>query len=370
MFNNFFKNDSQGDGIGNQKEEELHFLSGIPEEDARDEVAKGQDYQASEIMDFSRGALFTEKEPKNWRKFPIRSQNGSGTCVAQTGAKLLGVDNFIEEKKYIEFSALDIYDRRFNKPDSGMAGIDALTIMSKYGACFQNELWDQDITEEQANAPVKRTPDMLRQALKYRGGGYVQIPLNVNAIASFIEQTNKAVMLFVKFDLKEWADVPTVLSDSPMCRHAIPGVDFTLYRGDRCIVIDDSWGKFNAWNGQRLLTEQFIKERVYFAGALLNLKNDDGAVSDIRNKRPHVRFMRPLAFGAVGPDVVALQDMLKFENLFPINTVSTGKFLQITAKAVKAWQIKNGIMDFANQNDMRKISFGPKSIQLANSIYA
>lgn len=347
-----------------------HFISGAIDDD-RDEIAKGQDFLAQEVVSFAIPAPFAEKNPEDWRTFTLRSQNGSGMCVAQATAKLLGAENFLEENRYLDLSALDIYSRRFNRPQAGMALTDALSIVSNYGACFQKDLNDQNLTEAQANIEVVRTPQMIADAKKYRAGGYVQIPLTCEAIASFISQTKKAVLLFVSFDYNEWNDTPTVAHDGVgVNRHGIAAVDFAIYNGQKGIVIDDSWGKFNAWRGQRFLSESFIKQRVYAAGALLDLKNKDEAQPPLNLPRPKYKFTRSLAFGMTGADVVALQNMLKYENLFPRDLVSSGLFLQVTARAVRAWQVKNNIMDFSQENDVRKIRFGEKSVQLANAIYA
>lgn len=347
-----------------------HFISGAID-DERDEVAKGQDFLAQEVVSFSEAVPFVEKKPEDWRTFTLRSQNGSGTCVAQATSKILGVENFLEEGKYLDLSAVDIYSRRFNRPQSGMALTDALSIASNFGACFQKDLNDQDITEAQANRDFIRTPQMISDAKKYRAGGYVQLPLTCEAIASFINQTKKAVLLFVSFDYNEWTDTPTVAHDGVgEFRHGIAATDFTIYKGQKGLVIDDSWGKFNQWRGQRFLSESFIKQRVYAAGALLDLKNKDEIQQPLNLPRPKYKFTRALGFGATGSDVVALQNMLKYENLFPRNVVSSGLYLQVTARAVRAWQVKNNILDFSKEPDVRKIRFGEKSVQLANIIYA
>lgn len=48
-------------------------------------------------------------------------------------------------------------------------------------------------------------------------------------------------------------------------------------------------------------------------------------------------------FGMTDKDVKALQDILQYEKLFPVNIESTGYFGSITLEAVKKWQAKYGI---------------------------
>lgn len=343
----------------------LNFLSGV-QEDPRGELAKAQDYDAEEVV-ATEDVEWREKDPSEWRKLPIRDQNGSGMCVAQTTAKLLGIDNELEEQKYLNFSALDIYDQRNVKPLVGMYGVDALTIASKKGACLQEQLNDQRLTEAEANRPVVRTNEMIAAADKYRAGGFVQPKLNIDSIASFINKTKKGVMLLVSFEYEEWTDVPKVNKHVYRASnlHSVTAVDFTMWKGKKGIPIDDSWGKFNAWNGQRVLTEDFFNERVFFAGALLDLSN-------IREKQqpPKFTFTKILEYGQRNDDIKKLQEILKAEGFFPAKQECTGLFLNITARAVKAWQGKNGIMDFAKETDMRKIRVGPKTIKLLNKLYS
>jgi hypothetical protein len=65
-------------------------------------------------------------------------------------------------------------------------------------------------------------------------------------------------------------------------------------------------------------------------------------------------------------EVVELQNYLKVLGFFPIDVPSTGKFLAITAKAVVAFQIAHGIMDFANTTNMRLVTVGPKTLAALN----
>ena len=68
--------------------------------DPRTLEEKEKDYQAKEVASFA-PVDWKEEPPVQWRKFPVRNQDGSLTCVAQTGAKLLGIDNDIEEENFL-----------------------------------------------------------------------------------------------------------------------------------------------------------------------------------------------------------------------------------------------------------------------------
>ena len=65
-------------------------------------------------------------------------------------------------------------------------------------------------------------------------------------------------------------------------------------------------------------------------------------------------------------EVKFLQARLQQLGYFPSTVNTTGYFGPITAKALVAWQVANGIMDFANETDLTQIRFGQKSIDLMN----
>src|SRR3990167_4105690 len=89
--------------------------------DIRINKEKLKDYKFEEIVASANPVNWTEKPQKEWRKFPISSQNGSKSCVAHSMAKLLGVLYFLKNDSFINFSATHLYQRRKNRPDGGMA---------------------------------------------------------------------------------------------------------------------------------------------------------------------------------------------------------------------------------------------------------
>ena len=109
---------------------EEQFLSGAII-DIRPEEEKEKDYHFGEIVAAANPVNWVEKPQSAWRKFPIFNQDGSGSCVAQTLAKLLGILYWLKNQLYVHFSATHIYQRRSNKPYGGMAGVDAFNIARK-----------------------------------------------------------------------------------------------------------------------------------------------------------------------------------------------------------------------------------------------
>lgn len=310
---------------------------------------------------------------------PRRYQKSSSSCMAQSGATVLGVEN-TSEGDFIVLSALPTYRNRSNYPGEGMHLQEILSYLCKPYACLEEQLPSQNMTEGEMNAAAKDlTVDQENKAEFYRANGYFTLPIDIDKVAGIIEQ-GKAVELIMFFLREEyWKEVPIIKEsglknnsdDFRIQRHGIAAVKYGMYKGKKAIVIKDSSGPSSSIkvNGQpsglRIITEDFFDRRCYGAGYLIYRKNEADTTP-----KPHHTFTTPLWYGLMGnADVVALQDILKYEGHFDINTPSTGNMLQMTCSALKKSQVAHGIMDFADEPDVRKVRFGPKSTALYNSLY-
>ena len=86
--------------------------------------------------------------------------------------------------------------------------------------------------------------------------------------------------------------------------------------------------------------------------------------------KPHYYFGKVLKIGMVRePDVVALQNVLKYENLFPANQSSTGNYLEVTRRAVEAFQRKYQVADVVELDQVRGNTVGLKTLALLNKLY-
>ncbi len=310
-------------------------------DDTRSFEAKSKDWRFEELAGAPPVVNWREKPQSEWRKFPIFNQTQSSSCVAQSWTKILGVENYLEEGRFIQLSAQDFYNRRANKPSPGMNFDDAGKIASTYGATLNEFINGQELSEEQMNQPVVRKSSDLVIAQLFKGGPYIWIPFDIDAIASII-QRGKAVSLSFRWAYAEWDQpVPTILGTDIPYHHNIAGVDFTLYQGKKAIIIDDSWGKNRGLDGQRIVTEDWIKSRMtsaIYAEDRSNLKLIEQSVP-----KPKFNFQKDLSIGMIDGDVKLLQDCLKYEGLFPSTQNSTTYFGGITLKAVKDFQTKNGL---------------------------
>ena len=86
--------------------------------DPRPDEERKKDYVSEEV--FGAPAIqWVEKPESRWNKFKEFFQYISSSCGAQSLAKMLGIENHIEEGKFVHFSARCPYTRRKNYPDKG-----------------------------------------------------------------------------------------------------------------------------------------------------------------------------------------------------------------------------------------------------------
>ena len=312
-------------------------------EDKEDE----RDYRHEELCS-APVVTWVEKKQEEWRKFPIRDQDGSGSCVAQTTVKVLGTENNREEKLFPILSALDIYDRRSNKPGEGMYGREGMLLGSQFGATLEEFMPSQKKSEGEMNAPVTRTKFTTKVAEIIKGGAVIAIPLNIDSIASVI-QSGKCVAIGVNFGSGYNQPVPQLPADGKFpYRHYITGVDTTLWQGKKAIIIEDSWGPTYGFNGQRVILEDwFTAGRITSAFYYEDLDNDWMDKKEDpkpqpnptpNTEKPKYEFKKDLKVGNTGQDVQMLQKCLKYLKFFPDLQECTGYFGGITLKSVKMFQ--------------------------------
>jgi len=340
--------------------------------DTRSAAEKEKDYLFEEVVASAAPVEWVKKTESEIRKFPIFNQGRSGSCVAQTGKKLIGVYAFLKTGVFFPVSATHLYQRRSNRPDGGMIADNAFQIMQK-GVTPSVFAMDEVMSDAEMDA-LKVSPFAEHVGEAFSIGNYLTVkPGNIELIASIIQETGKAVMVWFYFTKEEWTARPKILSDVSLTgaltmRHSVSAVDSTLTEdGKKALVIEDSWGP-TAGNGagQRIIDEDFFRSRNWFAAHFMNFAYENG----IAEQKPKHQFLKDLEFSPVffsSPDVVALQSCLKWEGLFPGNVELSGYYGSITKKAVEAFQRKYSI---AVQGDAGYGRVGPKTRARLNQIYS
>jgi len=299
-------------------------------EDPRTEDQKAEDYKYENLARGDVPLNWIEYGEKNLKSFPIQNQDSSSSCVAQGTSKILAMHEVKEGRGYTQLCPKFIYTRRANYPEGGMWLQNSLSIACKYGSCLESFIPCDDKNEEFMNSqsePAGAEPN----ALNYRGKYYFEITGGITKIAEVMEQ-GYGVLLGFRFDYEEWVDVPFIASNKPVGElkvgHGVAAVDYCLWDGKRALVIEDSWGPYYGKGGRRIITEDFLNARCFYAGYITSL--------------PNYVFEKTLHKGSKGIDVRKLQEKLNTQGY--ILTVD-GKFGNLTQLAVMNFQRKHGLKD-------------------------
>jgi len=309
--------------------------------DNRPEIEKEKDFQHEEI--FAQGAVnWEERKPISYR---IRNQANSSSCVAQTLALMISILNAQEEGRWVDFSASDIYRRRQNQGYGGMIGNDALEIARKFGTTLDVLMPSQNMGEREINQIARKHSDELIAPI-FKADAYFHLPFNIDRIAGVLAQ-GKPVMTWFMFPRAEWTAEPKVTtSTTDMVHHSVTAVDYVIKNGKKFIVVQDSWGLDRSTDqGLRYISEDYIKSRMTFCAYITDLPNNwknNPTVPDVT--KPKVILTQTLRKGSRGDEVAKLQQVLKYEELFPQTATFDGIFGNITHLGVVAFQKKHGLV--------------------------
>ncbi len=335
--------------------------------DTRTDAQKAKDWQQKEVVAATASVQWMEKPQSAWRKFPIFNQDGSGSCVMQTQCKEMGIMRYLSDGVYVHFSVADGYQRRANKPAPGMGADDARRIAAS-GVTLEVLAPSQNLSDAELDAATV-------ESYKHQVGSVFSVPnhlalptKNIDAIASTIQATRKGVMVWFYFLIDEWTEKPTVKYPSldvyadTTARHSVTAVDYTLQGGEKCLIIEDSWGSSYGIAGQRVITESFFNARNWFADYLVNFTFQTTPIT-----KPQYSFATSMQLNDQNADVKALQDCLRYDGEYPANADSTGFFGPITQKAVGAFQMKYGVVLTTADPGFGRA--GPKTRAVLNALF-
>lgn len=319
--------------------------------DPRNATAKAKDFQHNEVTYAVVPVSWIEKPVGDWIKGIVRDQDGSSSCVGQGSAKGL------EMKLDKVYSAHPIYRRRPNFSGLGMYLQAAGDIVKNQGTTTEDKDPSQKMSEVQMNTPVVvDTP--------VKSTNYVFVDKSdIESIAQVIRDHKHCVLTF-ESNYDEWTDVPHYIGNATKWGHCVCSVDYTLYNGEKALIIDESWGVgVTQFNAQRVITKSFLQARG--TGAMYFLI-DTGNTP----QKPNFVFTRDLEYGMkVDKEVVALQDALAyFGFLITDPAYHIGNYLQMTANAVLKWQIANNVAPIGELNALQGKRFGPKSRAKMNAL--
>lgn len=339
-------------------------------QDTRTPKEKESDWDAREIFAFG-SPVFRTVQLGDWATYTRRTQDGSGSCVANSQSKRCEVAYTKKHGAGIKFSHAPVYINRSNKPQGGMGYPDAPKLQVKMHTCLESEMPSENMNDAQLDA-LKLPVNFEEINDTARPNAYTYLPLSFNDVAYHTEQNGGAI-IWVTSDYKNWdKGIPTVGGKGGSVRHSICVVDAITYNGVRYLVIEDSWGNWGngrqmdaletllAERGQRLVSEDFFKDGVFLAYDLLSFTYEQ------EQPQPFAPFKVRMQYGQTNTEVARLQDYLRAKGLFPQGTKSTGYYGNITAQSVLAFQIKYSVDNIAVLNSLKGRFVGPKTLQVIN----
>lgn len=308
--------------------EELDFHSGaLPDDVSEEEKAKR--YDQSEVVATVGPVSWIKK--KNYRSFPVRKQDGSGSCVMQSLEKERGIVAQNKYGEFVIFSANPSYQLRANPGTSG-SNFDDLVKATNYGGILEVLSPSQSLTDIQMMAVPKGK--YFDDMAKIFGAKRITMANDIDVIASTIENTGKGVGITIRFGKGEWfynQEVKELLPpDQWIWGHRVCAVDYTLNEaGVKCLVIEDSACEDGF--PQRLVPESFLLHRSNWKpNYMMNFKTY--AELDIIPEKPHF-----------DGSIISAQKCFKYEGFFPANVSEIENWGPVTIKACVGFQQKYGI---------------------------
>lgn len=329
--------------------------------DTRSQAEKNKDYAAEEVFS-EQPPVYRKVFENEWLKYQIRNQAQSGSCVANTVAKMFEVSYTLRTGQSKKFSHAPIYIKRNNKPSAGMVGTNALDIAIKTGTCLEIDVPSENMTDTQLDAITIPLNFNDLNNLVVPSNYFVLKSLNFDYLASLVNRLGSA-MYWVDTNYTDWnLDIPRAGKQGGGVRHSITIVDTINFEGSDYLVIEDSWGLFGKYKGQRLISREQFESNGIFAAVFTELKYDTV------DKVEKTNFSVIMQQGNRFDDIKRLQDFLKTEGVFPSNLESTGFYGNLTAKAVYAFQIKHNVAPMNELDQLKGKRVGQKTLNKINKI--
>jgi hypothetical protein len=309
-------------------------------EDNRNKKQKSKDFLHEEL-DFGTSPewLTRSKALKSTTKYEKFDQKRTSSCVANSGALALGIDNEFEGNGFAKLSPAFMYRLRVNYPDEGMYAYDIGNIGKNFGSCLFETL--PTPSTEKAINNIKITDNQKEEAKTYKAKNYVFMNKPTIDQLKNIANTGESILVSIFAKTNEWSQeypeikYPDLEREDATIKHVITVLPNSAYeyRGKKYVIVQDS-----AWFGGkniRHLSEEFVEKRLRYGLYYKNLPNPTPSKEKKINFT--YRFNRNLKVGMRGADVVKLQEALRDLGFFNY-PVATGYFGGITRKAVIDFQ--------------------------------
>lgn len=314
-----------------------------------------------------------ETKPSQWKIYPKRDQKQSSSCVYQARAKAAGILREQETGEFVVYSAAD-YNKRSNKPAEGAYPVEAFDFWVNEGIGLEILEPSQGLSE--AELSLVKQDQFDKEVAKISAiKKYVRLTgYSFDNMIATLKATGKPIPVGFFGTSKEWnQDIPQILNPdlqalgAPVRHEVCATANYGIYEGKEGFTIEDSWGSTGInGKGVRWITREFFELRNYIPGLYPTTFKTYSDVGVLPSK-PKVNLPKDLEFGMEDSDVFKLQQVLKYENLFPVNHAGSNFFLNITLDAVKKFQVRYNI---AGPSDGGYGRVGPKTRKVINTLYS
>ncbi len=273
-------------------------------------------------------------------KLPVKDQGPSFSCGGQSWASYAGVLEAVSTGTFEERSAKFLYSQTY-VPGGGSRGRDNADIFVNQGTSKETTLSSYQngnapseafITRSQDITDAVRTDAKLSKAL-----AYAQTGTDIDSIAVAIRDNSGVIIGLDGSNNGTWASTFPQSPAVVQWRHWVYALKAKLINKVKHVGILNSWGKDVGEEGIQWLSESYFKKNVW------------SGWTHVFKSLPIVDFAHifdiDMRLGDKGEEIIALQKVLQMKGFFPEGVPTTGLYGSITQRAVKAFQVANGILN-------------------------
>jgi hypothetical protein len=297
--------------------------------DPRTPEAKALDYTHRKYYS-GLPAVWLEKPQSQWKLPSQRNQDGSTSCLFQSGATALEVLT-----KKIE-SAI-FFNERADPTHGGSFLGDVGDILYKptKGTVLESVCPSQNMNDAQMASVA--LPPLDVHITGYR---IIVDPTNMEFISEAVQAYGNCILVFDS-NHDEWQVTPVYLGTPTTFGHAICVVDFTLINGVKYLIARDSAGQSTSPKGYRLLSQDFLNHRCRGAMYLLGIVTKPSVPVPTSPPVPSTApFLADMSVGQSSLEIGRLQGFLNKLGISNFPLTVDGKYGQATCQVVLTFQEK------------------------------
>lgn len=331
-------------------------------------------YRFEELVSAPSPVVLGPTDPSKWKRWKLRDQASSSSCVYQARAKAGGILREMKTGSFVEYSAAD-YNKRTN-PGPGSNIVESFKYWKDLGMGLEALEPSQKLSESEL-AKIKQDPFDKEVAALSKIENWVNLPNgNFDVMISTLAATGKPIPFGFYATREEWRQTNGIMDikqEIPLsqayARHAVCATpNYGIWQGKEGFTFEDSSVPGINGTGVIFMTREFYEKRNYLVALYPTAFKLQDQTSN-PSLKPKILLTRSLGLGDEGTDVRALQEVLKYEGFFPSNHPGSNIFWTITQDAVKKYQAKYDIVSSGTPETTGFGRVGPKTMAHINYLY-